>query len=89
MWTKKRNYESFFLICTSYDNLPSEISWEQVKGNNTERQFEIARKVKSRPLKRKKIIENFEAGHPQHHPGSRAPGSCWAVQCILSFVLYF
>ena len=72
----KEETMNHFLTCTSYENLPSEISWEQVKGNNVERQFEIARKVKSRQLKRKKIIDNFEAGHPQDHPGSRAPGSC-------------
>ena len=65
----KEETMNHFLTCTSYENLPSEISWEQVKGNNVERQFEIARKVKSRQLKRKKIIENFEAGHPQDHPG--------------------
>ena len=74
----KEENMNHFLTCTSYESLSPENNWEQVKENDTsvERQFEIAKIVKARQLKRKKIIENFEAGHPQDNPGSRAPVSC-------------
>ena len=64
-------------MCLELGLVP-ENNWEQVKENDTsvERQFEIAKIVKARQLKRQKIIENFEAGHPQDNPGSRAPVSC-------------
>ena len=67
-----------FLTCTSYENISPENNWEQVKESETsvERQFEIAKKVKARQVQRKKLIENFEAGHPQDNSGSRAPVSC-------------
>ena len=47
-----------------------------MKGSSIEKQFEIAQEVKERQQQRRKIIEQYEAGHPQSHPGSRAPGNC-------------
>ena len=65
-----------FLTCSSYENLPCENKWEEIKENNKERQFEIAQKASKRQKLRRQIIDKFEAGHPLNPPGSRAPGSC-------------
>ena len=75
------------LTCSAYESVPSEINWEEIKGIDKERQFEIAQKAKTRQKLRRIIIDNYKAGHPQNPPGSRA-----AVEqcntCIL-FVLHF
>jgi hypothetical protein len=55
---------SHFLSCESYENLPHENNWKDIKGNCIERQYEIVSIVKVRNEKRKQIIETFEAGHP-------------------------
>ena len=47
-----------------------------MKGSSIEKQFEKAQEVKERQQQRKKIIGQYEAGRPQSHPGSRAPGNC-------------
>ena len=67
---------SHFLTCNAYENLPQENSWEDVKENSVERQFEIAEIVKTRQKKRKEIIEEYEAGHPPRLQGSRELLSC-------------
>ena len=65
-----------FLTCSAYENVPSESNWEEIKGNDIERQFEIAKKSQTRQKLRRIIIDKYEAGHPLNPPGSRAPGSC-------------
>ena len=65
-----------FLSCSKYENVPCEKKWEKIKGNDRERQFEIAQKASTRKKLRRIIIGKFEAGHPLNPPGSRAPGSC-------------
>ena len=65
-----------FLTCKSYESKTSENSWIAMKGSSIEKRMEISQEVKERQQARKKIIEQYEAGHPQSHPGSRAPGNC-------------
>ena len=54
-----------FLTCNAYENNPCEYNWEEVRKNDVERLFEIAKIVKIRQRIRKKIIDNYEASHPQ------------------------
>ena len=72
----KEETMTYFLICNSYENTPSETNWNDIKGNFIEKQLEIATNVKVRQQIRRKLINQYEASHPQGHPGSRAPGSC-------------
>ena len=53
---------SHFFNCNTYDETPQENMWEDIKGDYVERQFEIAKIVRDRLEKRKKHIENYEAG---------------------------
>ena len=54
-----------FLTCNAYENNPWEYNWEEVRKNDFERQFEIAKIVKIRQRIRKNIIDNYEACHLQ------------------------
>ena len=53
-----------FLSCKTYENIPQELTWKDVKESCVERQFEIAVIVRARQKKRKETIESYEAGHP-------------------------
>ena len=53
-----------FLSCKTYENIPQELDWKDIKGSCVERQFEIAVIVRARQKKRKETIESYEAGHP-------------------------
>ena len=53
-----------FLSCKTYENIPQELDWKEIKGSCVERQFEIAAIVRARQKKRKETIESYEAGHP-------------------------
>ena len=66
------------MSCTAYGSSAPEISWKLLFKNIPDRQFEIAEIIKRILLIRKKVIENYEAGHPQV-ADSRAPGDCRAV----------
>ena len=50
-----------FLVCKTYDNLPQENRWEDVKGKCVEN----AKIVKVRIDRRMKLIDIYEAGHTQ------------------------
>ena len=72
----KKETMTHLLKCSSYENVPCENKWEEIKRSNKERQFEIAQKASTRQKLRRQIIDKFGAGHPLNPPGSRAPGSC-------------
>ena len=54
-----------FLVCKTYDNLPQENQWADVKGKCVDRQYEIAKIVKVRIERRMKLIDIYEAGQTQ------------------------
>ena len=72
----KEETMTLFLTCNLYEDTPSESNWNDIKGNCIEEQLEIATKVEVKQQIRSKLIEQYEASHPQGHPGSRAPGKC-------------
>ena len=76
---KKSETIDHFMTCKSYGIITSEHSWRLLLENNPDIQFEIAENIKRRLTIRKKIIELYEAGHPQDIADSRAPGDCRAV----------
>ena len=78
MCEKKSETIDHFMNCTAYGSNAPGINWKHLFENIPDKQFEIAEIIKRRLTIRKKVIKNYEAGHPQG-ADSRAPGDCRAV----------
>ena len=58
--------------CESYENITPENNWKVMFGEITDKQFEIAEKVRKIQRKKRKKIYNYEAGHLQYSSDTRA-----------------
>ena len=63
-----------FVSCPSYET-DIENNWEDVNGDNFERQIEIARIVEKRIKVRQKILDKQEDGQASNHSGSSCSDS--------------
>ena len=72
---KNEENMSHFMTCMSYENCISEIDWKIIFENDPSKQFEIARIVQKRMIKRYEILETERAGLTLDS-GSTAPGNC-------------